>query len=70
MYRGQFFTGYRVPNIKTVFAKSEYLLLLLLCEANGVVDCLSKHAQHKSNNCRWKRTAYSDQRETVNIRKY
>ena len=29
-----------------------------------VVDCLSKHAQHKLNGCRQKYTAYSDERET------
>jgi len=34
---------------------------LLLRKANGVVDCLSKHAQHKLNGCRRKSTDYSDE---------
>src|SRR6218665_2243184 len=52
MYRGQFFTEYRV--IRRFFAKSGYRY--------RVVDCLSKHAQHKLNGCRRKCTAYSDHR--------
>jgi len=41
-----FFTEYRVPGNKAVFAESGY----------RVVDCLSKHAQHKFNGCRRKPT--------------
>src|SRR6218665_1066657 len=52
MYRGQFFTEYRVPSNKTVFAELEY----------RVVDCLCKHAQHKLNGCWRKCTAYSAHR--------
>ena len=50
-------TGYQV--LRRFFAASEYLLLLLLREANGVADCLSKHAQHKLNGCRRKCTSDS-----------
>src|SRR6218665_1060032 len=52
MYWGQFLpsTGYRV--IRRFFAESEY----------RVVDCLSKHAQHKLNGCLRKCTSYSDHR--------
>jgi len=56
-----------LPSLST-----EYLLLLLglLHEVNGVVGCLTKHAQHKLDSFRRKRTAYSDEREIVNIRNY
>ena len=65
-------TRYRI--LRRFFSESEYrvfiLISLLLREANGVVGCLSKHAQHKLNDCQRKCTVYSDERKTVNIRKY
>ena len=50
MFRGQIFTGYRVIRRFLPSSGTEY----------QVVDCLSKHAQHKLNGCQQRCTAYSD----------
>src|SRR6218665_1622096 len=65
------FCRVRVPsNYKIRKNKRNVNILFVLFLMTGVVGCLSKRAKHKLNGCPEKCTAYSDERETVNIRKY